>query len=174
MGHNRDQLTEEAKALRAKIAVMWDEGKSMRQIAVACSVGRGVINGHVHRMKLPQRTKEARVQSGKVTGHKPRPFNIPPQNGMGGPKGEKTAPKSIEIKSNGAPAPIGLVGDFPDRDRTTCRYIHGDVSSPNWQLCGAPGYPWCDHHAKRFHTPATNRSNVDMAVVRNSGINRIG
>jgi hypothetical protein len=167
-------LPPETKALRAKIKDMWTKGKSVRQMAVilaaseAKPLSRSAIMGHVHRMDLPHRSPDSKRQQAQ----KPKPFNIPPQNGLGGPKGVKTGPKLTEIKNNGAPEPIGLVADFPDRERSTCRYIHGDVSSSKWTLCGHPGYPWCDHHAKRFTTPITNRSNIDPVKVRNSGIGR--
>ena len=100
-------------------------------------------------------------------------FILPYQGHAGASRNKtKTEPVKPAVSKADEPKPIGLVADFPDRERSSCRYIHGEVSSGNWQLCGMPGYPWCEHHTARLNTPQTGVSKIDAKVVRNSGINR--
>lgn len=145
------KLTPEAQALRDFIREKWDAGWSAGEIALAKHCTRGVIMGHVDRMQLEKR-RTVRVV---------KPI-VPPQM----PKTTKIIPPKEE------PAPIGLVTDFPDRERATCRYIHGDVSSGTWQLCGVVGYPYCAFHAARFYVPQSGKSSVDKAMIAKSGILR--
>lgn len=159
------KITPEAQVLRDFIREKWDAGWSAGDIALAKHCSRGVIMGHVDRMKLPPRSNNGE--------RRPRAFIIPLQAGAGIVANKtKAAPTKISLDKADEPKPIGLVADFPDRERTSCRFIHGEVGSGIWRLCGHSGYPWCSYHAGRFNAPQTGKSNIDPAVLRNSGINR--
>lgn len=62
-------------------------------------------------------------------------------------------PKPVLVKDLSAPEPLGAINDFPDRERTTCRYIHGDPSQGEWRACGHSGYPYCQFHHQKCITP---------------------
>lgn len=128
---------------KSTLCKLWTDGLSGNQIANAMNgkYTRCAVIGMAHRMKLEPRNPNMNRHLGGRRAETevfiPKPY-VPP----------------IPVDE---PAPIGDVGDFP-ADRTTCRYIHGDISSGTWRACGHPGYPWCSHHQSRFCTkPLTNQ-----------------
>ncbi len=152
----------------------YTEGASAGQIAKELGVTRNVVSGIINRLKLPKRSEETNRQNGKtsrIKQHRPRGFAMPMIAGLGMSVAKDKKPP-VFMGKDGHPEPLGPIADFPS-DRTTCRYIHGEPSSGDWRCCAHPGFPWCEVHAKRFAAPATNKSNVDPKMLRNSGADRM-
>lgn len=170
-------ITPEHQALREKIKPLWLEGKSCLQIArLLSSEGksytRNVILGHVTRMQLPHRSPETK----SLAARKPKPFNMPPQHGLGGNRAVRPEPSKINTLA--LIDPCLLNGEFVTIETVsdrTCRYPIGDPAQPGFHFCGhkpKTGKSYCEFHAERCYTPTTNQSNVDQKMIRNSGINR--
>lgn len=145
-----------------RLGQYWASGMSSPYIAAA--LGHG----------LTPRAVRAKAATLGLGHRKTNGFVLPYQSGSGvSTRKEKTPPAKVATPQEGAPVPIGMVGDFPDRERSTCRFIHGEVGKGEWRLCGHSGYPWCAFHRDSFTTAATNRSNVNRDILRLSGINRV-
>lgn len=47
------------------------------------------------------------------------------------------------------PIPLGPLSAFPPTG--TCQYTPHDIMHGDWQMCGNPGFPWCDFHHRVLH-----------------------
>lgn len=144
----------------AEMKRLWEDGYSAPQVASVLGGGvtRSMVLGKVLRMglqrsgpgKAPVRTRPDRKRHNDGVIVAPLlVFEVPPDE----------------------PEAIGPIRDFPTG--CTCRFIHGDVQSPDWRCCGAPALsytrPWCKHHAARVYqimpTPRRPRKGVAARAV---------
>ena len=124
--------------LRDQVIALAMRGCSYGQIGAELGMTRCAAGGIVHRAK----------ERGMV---------FPVQNNKRVYSSATRARSSAKMKLpslSSEPTPIGPVGDFPTA--TSCRYISGETG-PEFRMCGAPGYPWCDYHKAICYAPPRNR-----------------
>lgn len=131
------------EAQRVAIFVMAKERYSAGIIARRLGLTRNQVIGIISRAKakgvdLPlSQTRENRP---------PRPY-APPH-----PRVVKPEPPSL------APEAVGPIGAFAGPG--VCQFIRGDMR-PDFQMCGHPGYPWCDYHKSLCYVPPNSRKRAD-------------
>lgn len=126
----------------ARLRRLVSEGLSGGQIALIFHVSRNTVIGKVARLKL--KLANTSGGSGKGLSHaRKTPYVRKPQI---------IVPDADVARLAIEPEPIGPLNDFPPSN--TCRWIHGDPKR-EWQCCGAPGHPWCEHHASRMRQHGT-------------------
>lgn len=106
----------------------------------------GEVRGHPGPRIQPARTKAERDNRRSLT--------IKEKNGSLIAPHSRPLPKPA--KSKDEPAPIGPIEDFPPAD--CCRYMKGDPLKPGWQMCGHPGFPWCDWHKDNRINPKRDQA----------------
>lgn len=135
------------------LRTLWAQGLSCSRIASAiyaatgAAVSRCAVIGKVNRLGLPPRSRE------EPGGPKPR---------MGRARGmPKLASRALPPEPLTEPEYLGPMNDFPE-GRNSCRYMRGEASK-EWQMCGAPGYPWCPYHHSRVYSAAATAASFKKA-----------
>lgn len=125
----------------ARLRRLVGEHLSGGQIAAIFHVSRNTVMGKVARLGLKFTARPGGRKVGHGLSHaRKTPYVYKPRPGK--PTDADVERLAIE------PEPVGPVGDFPAAG--ACRWIHGDPKR-EWRCCGAPGQPWCEHHATRLH-----------------------
>lgn len=127
-----------------QLKTLWAEGYSASAVArtLGDGVSRNAVLSKIHRMGFAARSPDLLRPIQRQ--HHPRPR----QSRSNGDGAEMHAPLQDKQPSSPAPEPIGPVAESAERG--CCQYIHGDVGSATWRMCGHPGFPWCDYHRPRM------------------------
>lgn len=115
------------ETVRKRVGALWVQGKTQREIAAEVGISKNSVPGIVRRLGLPARPQDLR--------RKP--------NGWTARKIEMAKPKE--------PTAIGPIGTFPDQV-DCCRYPMNKTGTP-FQVCGHPGFPYCEFHDAKCHNP---------------------
>ncbi len=161
----------------ADLAELWAAGKSAKQCAAAIAAKfrvfptRSAILGKVYRLGLSRREESHWRRSPRPRIWEPpqrpprrRAASLPPTItrralGRDGRYHVIELPRS-PLPDDGADVPIERRIGLLDLTNETCRWPHGDPSSPDFFFCGmreanlAAGKPYCRLHAMRALRPA--------------------
>ena len=150
---------EKISAIHDLVTRLWTAGYSYGRIADELSkflgrpVKRGVVAGHVHRLKLPRRGRtlsSERRQRSRGADHKPRR------------RREHLPPMSLPIVED-LEIPAHQRRTIWELKETTCRFPVGNPRRADFFYCGGKplkGFPYCGYHARICYRPATARNQL--------------
>lgn len=113
--------------VRKKVGALWVEGLTQREISARTGVSRNSVRGIVKRLGLPAREQDLKRRPNGWTARK------------------------IALSKPLSPVAIGPIGTFPDK-MDCCRYPMNGNGQP-FQVCGHPGFPYCEFHTAKCHAP---------------------
>lgn len=151
--------------VKLRVLQLWNDGSSAGEIARLLNLtSRNSVIGLVNRAGAQKK------RSGKVEGRSPirsKPFSIRMTKEHAEKKKKFVEKLRVQaIVEAEAPAPLGPIGDYPDSG-SYCRFLHGDVGSLTWQVCGHPRHgktPYCEYHYQKLRD---GTSKVKSANTRN-------
>lgn len=143
----------------AELKILQADGKSAEQISRIMKVGsRSAVIGKLHRLNIKGFLKRGptindRRQPPHLSTTRPpsKPIVIRPTGRHSGPQVAPDSP-AVDLPSEPSDYATLLVEAREDQ----CRYPLGEPSH-NMLVCGAPGYPYCEHHRAICWTPTDRR-----------------
>lgn len=157
----------------ASLTMLWNEGKSARQIAAVMGCTRNVVIGKAHRLGLKARAvrvvvspEERQRRQDEINRRKRewRSAGKPPR------VRKRAAPKFKPVPYAPRPAPVEVamptnppirLADAPMHG--ICKHIAGEPNGPDTLFCGAeslPGQSWCAYHRLLLYRPREDRRQV--------------
>lgn len=117
-----------------KLLALNEQGLSASVMAAALGNGisRNAVIGKLNRLGVGMHNRGEHAPQRKA-----RTYSRPP----------KPKPVKVDVPAPEPVAFLGEIGQFPADNHSTCRFSKGDTGTRDgWQMCGHPGYPWCDYH----------------------------
>ena len=145
---------------------MWAEGKSAKEIGDFIGMSKNAVIGKSHRLGLPSRPSPIRApRAGSDHREKSKPRTKLTESTPTKPAKVKQQPEQtmrafdMPLLALMEPCTLEEVQERKD----ACLWPIGSIQERAKLFCGAPGYPYCDHHKGMAYIP-TSKAAPSLAM----------